>query len=211
MPRPGKQGFNTGVMLMDLASMRSSELYNKLLTYAELAPLCEKYGFNGSLGHQDFFTLIGMEYPKLFYVLDCTWNRQLDTGWAHTVNKTLFDAYHNCPGRVRHLPRQWWCQAARPRHSGEEAVTKRRPFPCTCIPAIRHTQQHRVLVDYVESGRRERPALERSIRTHPSTAAALKYSHKRICHVLYAHQRRFRNHLLADEAITQQPTSVPNR
>ncbi|XP_077559481.1 xyloside xylosyltransferase 1-like [Haemaphysalis longicornis] len=101
MPRPGKQGFNTGVMLLDLASMRSSDLYNKLLTYAELAPLCDKYGFNGSLGHQDFFTLIGMEYPKLFYVLDCTWNRQLDTGWAHTVNKTLFDAYHNCPGKVR--------------------------------------------------------------------------------------------------------------
>ncbi|XP_050039245.1 xyloside xylosyltransferase 1-like [Dermacentor andersoni] len=101
MPRPGKQGFNTGVMLMDLAAMRSSKLYNELLTYEKLAPICVKYGFNGSLGHQDFFTLIGMEYPELFFVLDCTWNRQLDTGWAHTVNETMFDAYHRCPGKVR--------------------------------------------------------------------------------------------------------------
>ncbi|KAL1431444.1 hypothetical protein MTO96_014291 [Rhipicephalus appendiculatus] len=69
--------------------------------YEKLAPICAKYGFNGSLGHQDFFTLVGMEYPELFFVLDCTWNRQLDTGWSHTVNKTTFDAYHRCPGKVR--------------------------------------------------------------------------------------------------------------
>lgn len=101
LPRPGKQGFNTGVMLMDLAAMRASRLYNELLTYEKLAPICAKYGFKGSLGHQDFFTLVGMEYPELFFVLDCTWNRQLDTGWSHTVNKTTFDAYHRCPGKVR--------------------------------------------------------------------------------------------------------------
>lgn len=101
MPRPGRQGFNTGVMLMDLAAMRSSRLYNDLLTYHKLAPICDKYGFNGSLGHQDFFTLVGMEHPELFFVLDCSWNRQLDTGWANVVNETLFAAYHNCPGKVR--------------------------------------------------------------------------------------------------------------
>ncbi|KAK8766226.1 hypothetical protein V5799_006996 [Amblyomma americanum] len=101
MPRPGKQGFNTGVMLMDLAAMRSSKLYNDLLTHNKLAPICDKYSFKGSLGHQDFFTLIGMEHPELFFVLDCTWNRQLDTGWSHVVNETLFAAYHNCSGKVR--------------------------------------------------------------------------------------------------------------
>ncbi|XP_037277515.2 xyloside xylosyltransferase 1-like [Rhipicephalus microplus] len=101
MPRPGKQGFNTGVMLMDLDAMRASKLYNELLTYEKLAPMCAKYSFKGSLGHQDFFTLVGMEYPELFLVLDCTWNRQLDTGWSHTVNKATFDAYHRCPGKVR--------------------------------------------------------------------------------------------------------------
>ncbi|KAM7282475.1 hypothetical protein ISCGN_002625 [Ixodes scapularis] len=99
--RPGKQGFNTGVMLMDLDAMRHSKLYNSLLTYKDLKPLCDKYYFKGSLGHQDFFTLVGMEHPELFLVLDCVWNRQLDTGWSHSVKKTVFDEYHKCPGKVR--------------------------------------------------------------------------------------------------------------
>lgn len=101
LARPGKQGFNTGVMLMDLDSMRHSKLYNSLLSFKNLKSLCDKYYFEGSLGHQDFFTLVGMEHPELFFVLDCVWNRQLDTGWSHTVKKVVFDAYHKCPGKVR--------------------------------------------------------------------------------------------------------------
>lgn len=101
LARPGRQGFNTGVMLMNLEAMRSSKLYNSLLNYTNLKVLCDKYSFQGSLGHQDFFTLVGMEHPELFFLLDCVWNRQLDTSWEHTVKKDVFDAYHRCPGKIR--------------------------------------------------------------------------------------------------------------
>lgn len=100
-PRPGRQGFNTGVMLMDLGKMRTSKLYNELLNYAPLKALCDKYEFRGSLGHQDFFTLLGMEYPELFHLLSCVWNRQLDTGWEKSVGKKIFESYHRCPGAIK--------------------------------------------------------------------------------------------------------------
>ncbi|XP_022244275.1 xyloside xylosyltransferase 1-like [Limulus polyphemus] len=99
--RPGKQGFNTGVVLFHLERMRKSSLYNSLLKEDLIEALCFKYKFKGYLGHQDFFTLIGMEYPELYYTLDCTWNRQLDTAWLKTVNATIFEPYHICPGTVK--------------------------------------------------------------------------------------------------------------
>ncbi|XP_064481674.1 xyloside xylosyltransferase 1-like [Ornithodoros turicata] len=100
-PRPGRQGFNTGVMLMDLDKIRGSKLYNGLLGYDALKQLCDKYQFRGMLGHQDFFTLLGMEFPEWFHVLDCVWNRQLDTGWRNSVGEKIFESYHRCPGRVK--------------------------------------------------------------------------------------------------------------
>ncbi|KAF8781672.1 Xyloside xylosyltransferase 1 like protein [Argiope bruennichi] len=98
--RPGKQGFNTGVVLFDLDRMRNSSLYNSLLNDTALENLCKKYQFDGYLGHQDFYTLTGMEYPELYYKLDCTWNRQLDVGWRNEVGKELFDKYHQCEGKI---------------------------------------------------------------------------------------------------------------
>ncbi|XP_067121657.1 xyloside xylosyltransferase 1-like [Centruroides vittatus] len=100
-PRPGKQGFNTGVVLFHLQKMRQSELYNSLLNHTAIEYLCKKYYFEGYLGHQDFYTLTGMEYPELYYVLDCTWNRQLDTGWNNSVDKNIFDLYHECNGKIK--------------------------------------------------------------------------------------------------------------
>lgn len=99
-PRPGMQGFNTGVVLFDLDRMRKSHLYNSLLNATVLQSLCEKYEFDGYLGHQDFFTLTGMEYPQLYYKLDCSWNRQLDVGWRNVVDKNIFEDYHKCEGKI---------------------------------------------------------------------------------------------------------------
>lgn len=101
-PRPGGlQGFNTGVVLFDLDRMRKSALYNSLLNSTVIEFLCEKYKFHGYLGHQDFFTLTGMEYPELYYKLDCTWNRQLDVGWINVTGKKIFDQYHKCDGKIK--------------------------------------------------------------------------------------------------------------
>ena len=62
-PNPGKQGFNTGVMLMDFDRMRNTPLYNLNFFGNKLRSWQTKYEFHGDLGHQDFFTLLG-EIPR---------------------------------------------------------------------------------------------------------------------------------------------------
>lgn len=100
-PHPdGLPGFNSGVMLLDLAAMRASTLYNQLLEPSNLAKLAEKYLFKGHLGDQDFFTMIGMEHPELFYPLACGWNRQLCTWWRDHGYGDIFQLYYRCDGPV---------------------------------------------------------------------------------------------------------------
>jgi len=99
---PGKQGFNTGVMLMDFKKMNDSTLYNSMLNKEKINKLRVKYDFmEGFLGHQDFYTLLGMKYPELFYRLPCQWNRQLDTSWKPHYSEVIFEKYHKCEGRIR--------------------------------------------------------------------------------------------------------------
>ncbi len=74
-PPNGLTGFNSGVLLLDLEKMRKSTLYESLITPEWVERLTKKYHFKGHLGDQDFFSLIGMEHERLFYVLPCTWNR----------------------------------------------------------------------------------------------------------------------------------------
>lgn len=97
------QGFNTGVLLLDLDRMRRNRLYNwYLLKEERLQWLLEKYEFNGTLAYQDFFTLLGMEHPELFRQLDCGWNRQLDESSAIDEKlSNMFTACHRCDERVR--------------------------------------------------------------------------------------------------------------
>ncbi|XP_013925181.1 PREDICTED: xyloside xylosyltransferase 1, partial [Thamnophis sirtalis] len=100
-PPDGLPGFNSGVLLLDLEAMRQSERYNRLLEPAVVQQLASKFHFKGHLGDQDFFTLVGMEHPELFYVLDCTWNRQLCTWWRHHGYSDVFEHYFRCDGHVR--------------------------------------------------------------------------------------------------------------
>ena len=96
------QGFNTGVLLMDLERMRRSRLYNSYLERDHLLALITKYEWKGCIGYQDFFTLLGVEHPQLFRVLDCTWNRQLDVGLGLTgEGADLFDHFHRCDGPIK--------------------------------------------------------------------------------------------------------------
>ncbi|TNM87953.1 xyloside xylosyltransferase 1 [Takifugu flavidus] len=100
-PHPdGLPGFNSGVMLLDLASMRASSLYNQLLEPDHVAKLADQYRFRGHLGDQDFFTMIGMEHPELFYSLACGWNRQLCTWWRDHGYGDVFQLYYRCNGPV---------------------------------------------------------------------------------------------------------------
>lgn len=100
-PPEGLPGFNSGVMLLNLEAMRQSPLYSHLLEPAWVQQLADKYHFRGHLGDQDFFTMIGMEHPELFHVLDCTWNRQLCTWWRDHGYSDVFQAYFRCEGHVK--------------------------------------------------------------------------------------------------------------
>ncbi|XP_049631942.1 xyloside xylosyltransferase 1 [Suncus etruscus] len=100
-PPNGLPGFNSGVMLLNLEAMRQSSLYGHLLEPGQVQRLADKYRFRGHLGDQDFFTMIGMEHPELFHVLDCTWNRQLCTWWRDHGYSDVFDAYFRCEGHVK--------------------------------------------------------------------------------------------------------------
>ncbi|KAK1168420.1 xyloside xylosyltransferase 1 [Acipenser oxyrinchus oxyrinchus] len=100
-PPGGSPGFNSGVMLLDLEAMRRSEPYNQLLEPRSVSRLADKYRFQGHLGDQDFFTMIGMEHPSLFQVLDCAWNRQLCTWWKDHGYGDVFQLYYHCQGPVK--------------------------------------------------------------------------------------------------------------
>ncbi|KAE8603748.1 hypothetical protein XENTR_v10014455 [Xenopus tropicalis] len=102
-PPDGMPGFNSGVMLLNLEAMRQSRLYNELLEPNAVQQLAEKYHFKGHLGDQDFFSMIGMEHPELFYVLDCGWNRQLCTWWKDHGYMDVFDDYYRCEGNIKIL------------------------------------------------------------------------------------------------------------
>lgn len=100
-PAPeGLPGFNSGVMLLDLSAMRASALYNQLLEPSNVAKLADQYRFRGHLGDQDFFTMIGMEHPELFYSLACGWNRQLCTWWRDHGYGDVFQLYYRCDGPI---------------------------------------------------------------------------------------------------------------
>ncbi|XP_061832301.1 xyloside xylosyltransferase 1 isoform X1 [Nerophis lumbriciformis] len=95
-PPEGQPGFNSGVMLLHLAAMRASPLYNQLLQPHHVGRLAQHYHFRGHLGDQDFFTMVGMEHPHLFYSLPCGWNRQLCTWWREHGYAEVFPLYYRC-------------------------------------------------------------------------------------------------------------------
>ena len=100
-PHPrGRPGFNSGVVLVHLSRLRESKIYNELLEPKSLDTMTEKYSFHGSLGDQDFYTLMGFEYPELFYTLPCGWNRQLCRIFETQGYKEVFDEYHRCEGEI---------------------------------------------------------------------------------------------------------------
>ena len=87
---------------MDLEQMRRSPLYNSYLERDRLVALITKYEWQGCIGYQDFFTLLGLEHPQLFRVLDCTWNRQLSLlqKFDRDYGKH-FEHFHRCDGSVK--------------------------------------------------------------------------------------------------------------
>ena len=102
-PPDGIPGFNSGVVLMNLQSMRRAHVYNLLLSGTSVKKMTQKYLFRSHLGDQDFFSLISFEHRELFYIIPCSWNRQLCKFWEPGYTE-VFDAYYSCrkPVHVYH-------------------------------------------------------------------------------------------------------------
>ncbi|KAK6622143.1 hypothetical protein RUM44_001950 [Polyplax serrata] len=97
----GNPGVNSGVLLLNLARLRESDMYNRLLSPEQVKKLVDKYSFQGHLGDQDWYTLISQEYKQLIHLLDCTWNRQLCQWWSHHGYEDIFNMFYRCEGEVK--------------------------------------------------------------------------------------------------------------
>lgn len=92
----GFQGYNSGVILLNLSAMRKSNKYAEMLTNTTVVNLTKKYAFRGHLGDQDFYTIIGYEHPELIHTMSCGFNRQLCVWWRENGYKDVFDYYFKC-------------------------------------------------------------------------------------------------------------------
>lgn len=97
----GYPGLNSGVVLMDFDKIRKSKLYAENLKAINVNRITKKYYFKGHLGDQDYYTLLGYEFPSLIYRLDCVWNRQLCTWWKDHGYSEIFDKFFHCEGKIR--------------------------------------------------------------------------------------------------------------
>ncbi|XP_071454102.1 xyloside xylosyltransferase 1-like [Hetaerina americana] len=122
----GYSGVNSGVILLNLARMRQSKIYAKFIgddvpgntkssggsknmvegdvsgRVTSVDSLVKKYLFKGHLGDQDFYTLLGAEYPELIHIIPCVWNRQLCTWWGDRGGYgDVFNKYFKCDGKVK--------------------------------------------------------------------------------------------------------------
>lgn len=92
----GFPGYNSGVVLFNLSAIRKSTRYSHIISKENVERLTYKYKFRGHLGDQDYYTLLGYEYPELFQTLPCNFNRQLCVWWRNHGYKDLFGNYSQC-------------------------------------------------------------------------------------------------------------------
>ena len=92
------QGFNTGVVLYNLAKMRVSKEYNKYISERRMVEMVERYELESTLAEQDWFTLLGWEKPELFHLLPCEYNLQTDVEYRKNSKEVeqLWDTFRNC-------------------------------------------------------------------------------------------------------------------
>lgn len=96
----GFPGYNSGVMLFNFSAIRKSLMYVDILSKDNVDRLVQKYKFKGHLGDQDFYTILGYEYPELFRTLPCNFNRQLCVWWRDHGYSDVFANYSKCEGEV---------------------------------------------------------------------------------------------------------------
>ncbi|XP_071453541.1 xyloside xylosyltransferase 1-like [Hetaerina americana] len=118
----GFPGVNSGILLLNLERILRSGIFAKFIgddiignpqdseeikklkeevngRVTSVGDFVKKYSFVSGFGDQDFYTLLGAEYPELIHIIPCVWNRQLCTKWAevHYESKTLHEELPMAP------------------------------------------------------------------------------------------------------------------
>jgi len=98
------KGFNSGVTLYNLAKIRQSDDYKDEISLYKMADGFDMFEFNGSVGDQDWLTILGWLKPNLFYILPCQYNMQMLALSQCTSfsSQELCDAYAKCD--TTHVP-----------------------------------------------------------------------------------------------------------
>ncbi|CAG9813914.1 unnamed protein product [Phaedon cochleariae] len=96
----GFQGYNSGVVLINLRAQRNSTEFLEIISNSTVQRMTAKYRFRGHLGDQDFYTLVGNEYPHLIQTINCKFNRQLCTWWRDHGYSNIFENYFKCNGDI---------------------------------------------------------------------------------------------------------------
>ena len=100
LPGP-QQGLNTGVVLFNLKRMRESRLYPEYLHPDRVDELIRKYGYNMTVGDQDWFTNLAWDHPEKFYILPCHFNAQTNIQLLTPPWEDVFDSYHYCDVKTK--------------------------------------------------------------------------------------------------------------
>lgn len=90
------QGFNSGVALYDLRRMRASPGWGEEVVLARMAALTRQFWVLGTVGDQDWLTLLGWDRPELFYRLPCQYNVQTHEGYNTREYEEVWHLYRNC-------------------------------------------------------------------------------------------------------------------
>ena len=90
------QGFNSGVALYHLGRMRESEEWEREVVVERMKEIAHQFLFAGTVGDQDWLTVLGWVKPHLFYLLPCHYNVQLHEGLKMTEHEGHWDQYRNC-------------------------------------------------------------------------------------------------------------------
>ena len=90
------KGFNTGVVLYDREKIRESETWAaEISSPAAIDRLAQKHWMVGTVGDQDWMTLMGFEHPDLIRVLACEFNLQVHPLQGITCEKEAKLKHHH--------------------------------------------------------------------------------------------------------------------
>ena len=79
--------------------MRASKEYISVTSSVSMKRLAEKYMIQGTVGDQDWLTVLGWEMEDMFYLLPCQYNVQMDQ--VYSTMKSCDDDYNKCDAKTR--------------------------------------------------------------------------------------------------------------